>query len=755
MLHLKRSQFEAVCYRDAKRRIRVWRRVACFAAAFVLAFVSCGTAQAQEGNSPQRRGAQPKGDVVISRNIEYARVGEKRLLLDIAVPKNVQRPPLVVWVHGGGWRKGSKGNGGRIRGLVAQGFAIASINYRLSGEAQFPAQIHDCKAAIRWLRAHAKKYGYDAKRIGAAGSSAGGHLVALLATSGGVAELEGEVGGNVDRSSRVQAVCDLWGPTDFLQLDAHAIPGGRLVHNAANSPEAQLIGGPIQENKEKVARANPITYVDHTDPPLLIIHGEQDAVVPVHQSELLVKACQRAGVPVQYHALAGEGHGAKGFPPEKMNALILAFFQKHLQVKPDNQAAAIRQAAGREFVDLFDGKTLAGWQPRRGRAKYEVQDGAIVGHTAKEGPNTFLCTTRDYANFELELEVRCDPGLNSGIQIRSHVYAVDTPQRSKPKRIRKAGETFGYQVEISANGNAGRIWDEGRDTKWHDAEPSDETKKAYRPGEWNRYRIVAVGNHIRTWINGVAIADIHDDNTDDANNAEGFIGLQVHRIRPDAGPFEVRWRNIRIRELSVHPGINKSFENVKPVDFVERFEKEGREIFDLRNQIVSACDITPGMTIADIGAGTGLFTRLLASATGEKGKVYAVDIAEEFVAHIEQTCRDLKLKNVQGVVCMQDNVMLPPQSIDLAFVSATYHHFEFPHQTLTSIRRALRPGGRLIVIDFRRQVGKSSPWILNHVRAGQSVVTREILAAGFKLAEEKELLKDQYFLIFQNKKVLP
>jgi hypothetical protein len=208
--------------------------------------------------------------------------------------------------------------------------------------------------------------------------------------------------------------------------------------------------------------------------------------------------------------------------------------------------SGVTLAAAGDWQNLFDGKTLNGWVVRSGQATYKVENGQIVGTTATEGANTFLCTKRDYANFELVLEVKCDPPLNSGIQVRSHALKKDTPQASNPKRIRPAGTVYGYQVEISANGNAGRIWDEARHTKWHDPEPSAEAKKAYKPGQWNLYRIVAQGEHIRTWVNGTPVADIND-----GEDAAGLIGLQVHRIKPGAGPYQVRWRNIRIRELPI------------------------------------------------------------------------------------------------------------------------------------------------------------------------------------------------------------
>jgi acetyl esterase/lipase len=231
-----------------------------------------------------------------------------------------------VWIHGGAWLGGSK-NGTPAMGQLRRGYAVASINYRLSQEAIFPAQIHDCKAAIRWLRAHAKEYNLDAKRIGVWGSSAGGHLVALVGTSGDVKELEGDEG-NLDQPSRVQAVCDWFGPTDFCQMAAHALPDSKLDHDAAGSPESKLIGGPIQENKDKVAKANPITYVSKDDPPFLIMHGDKDNLVPHHQGEILAEALRKAGVQVTFETVKGAGHGFGG--PEVMKR-VEDFFDKHLK----------------------------------------------------------------------------------------------------------------------------------------------------------------------------------------------------------------------------------------------------------------------------------------------------------------------------------------------------------------------------------------------------------------------------------------
>jgi predicted methyltransferase len=205
------------------------------------------------------------------------------------------------------------------------------------------------------------------------------------------------------------------------------------------------------------------------------------------------------------------------------------------------------------------------------------------------------------------------------------------------------------------------------------------------------------------------------------------------------------------QEKSVNPGVNKQFENNPKVEeFVGRFERDGRDAYDHRHDVVKAMGLAPGMVVADVGAGTGLFTRLFAPLVGPEGKVYAVDIAENFVRHIEERARAEGLRNVEGVVCTADSVMLPPHSIDLAFICDTYHHFEYPLKTMRSIHRALKPGGSVVLIDFHRIEGVSSEFVLGHVRAGQEVFTREILEAGFRQAEErKELLKESYFLRFE------
>lgn len=493
----------------------------------------------EKRNKNQRR-FRALENVTVHPDLKYATVDGHDLLLDLYIPKNVDQPPLLVWIHGGGWRKGSKqGNG--FRWAIEKGYSVASIDYRLTDVAIFPAQIHDCKAAVRWLRAHADKYKINTKKIGIGGSSAGGHLVALFGASNGDPRLEGKVGDHLDQSSSIHAVCDLYGPTDLTQMDKYAIPNAPFKHNAPNSPEAFLLGGPIMEKLDVAAQANPITYVDPKDPAFLILHGTKDPLVPWQQSHIFNAALIKNRVPVTFHLLNGARHGGKEFASPEARKTMESFLDLHIKgnsPKPEYD--------GDKNWMAFDTALFNDWEIKGGYATYHFEGNEIVGRTMEGSKNTFLSSKKEYSDFELNFEVKCDPELNSGVQIRSHTYEKDTPQPSRPKRIREKGEVFGYQVEIASNGNAGRIWDEGRHTRWHDeTEPSEKTKAAYKPGEWNSYRIVAKGNRIQTFINDTPVADITDD-----EDASGFIGFQVHSIKKGKGPYQVRWRSIKIRELN-------------------------------------------------------------------------------------------------------------------------------------------------------------------------------------------------------------
>lgn len=279
---------------------------------------------------------KPRAAAQTFRDLEYARVNNRPLRLDLYLPEGVAGPlPLIVWVHGGGWTSGNKNldaDGPQLR-QVARGYAVASLNYRLSQEAKFPAQIEDCKAAVRWLRAHAAQYNIDPGRIAAWGSSAGGHLAALLGTSAEVSELEGTVGGNLDYASRVQAVADWFGPADLLRMSADSLPFPCTVldHNSPLSPESLLVGCAIQSCPEKTERASPLHYVSGDEPPFLIMHGTDDCLVGPHQSQRLHDALVGAGRQATLKFVEGEGHGGSGFTNAENQKLLDDFFDRTLR----------------------------------------------------------------------------------------------------------------------------------------------------------------------------------------------------------------------------------------------------------------------------------------------------------------------------------------------------------------------------------------------------------------------------------------
>ncbi len=294
------------------------------AVVLILAGSLRGVAHSQEKDSERLR------PVRVMPDLSYADTDNPRQKLDLYLPARRvkdKRWPVVVYIHGGAWRSGNKSRGrGRVMPYVATGqFAGVSIGYRLTGEAIWPAQIHDCKAAIRWLKANASTYGLDPDRIGIIGSSAGGHLVAMLGTSGGVKELAGSVGRHEKFDSRVACVVDEYGPTAYRRMNDFP---GRIDHDAKNSPESLLVGGPIQERADQCRNASPLTWVTKDDPLFLIIHGTDDPLVPFNQSELLAARLKAAGVPFILQTMQNGGHG--GFRSEELQKRTRAFFEKHL-----------------------------------------------------------------------------------------------------------------------------------------------------------------------------------------------------------------------------------------------------------------------------------------------------------------------------------------------------------------------------------------------------------------------------------------
>jgi acetyl esterase/lipase len=275
--------------------------------------------------------AEPEAGVKSELGIPYVENGHKRQVLDLYVPDgSSDKPwPLVIWIHGGAWLGGSRALP-PVMFLAHDGFALARIDYRFSQDAIWPAQIFDCKAAVRFLRANAAKYHLDADHFGVGGDSAGGHLAAMLGTSGDVKELEGDLG-NPGVSSRVQAVLDWFGPTDLSQIVQQSGPKSRLKHDGPNSPEARLLGGPVSEKAELARSANPITYVDQNDPPFLIMHGDVDRIVPHEQSVILAKALIDAGVEVTMKTIHGADHEGRQFRSAENQRLIEDFFSQKLK----------------------------------------------------------------------------------------------------------------------------------------------------------------------------------------------------------------------------------------------------------------------------------------------------------------------------------------------------------------------------------------------------------------------------------------
>lgn len=313
-------------------------------AVLLLAACSSSTAPAplptvaETGLAPTATPEEPGPTAAASewKDLFYAAVSPAQAL-DLYLPAGNGPFPVLIYVHGGGFRQGDKNlpaQRGILDALRDRGYAVASLNYRLSGEAKFPAAIQDVKTAVRWLRTHAQAYHLDPDRFGAWGDSAGANLVALLGTSCGTPELEGTELGNPDQSSCVQAVVDFYGPIDFVQMDDEFKGTDCPInHDRPNSAESQFIGAPIQESKTLVQKANPISYVSPDDPPFLIQHGTKDCTVPPQQSQLLYDALLPAIGPenVTLTYLDGADHGDRQFVSPANLQVVLDFLDKYLR----------------------------------------------------------------------------------------------------------------------------------------------------------------------------------------------------------------------------------------------------------------------------------------------------------------------------------------------------------------------------------------------------------------------------------------
>ena len=255
----------------------------------------------------------------VLRDLPYKQVDDIELKLDLYLPDQRARVPVVLWASGGGWKQMGKDDCARLAAWLAdEGLAVAAIEYRVSGQARFPAQIRDCKSAVRWLRANAALYGFDGRHIGAWGDSAGGHLVQLLGSTAGVAEFE-EPTIDPDRGSEVQAVCAFYGPSDLTDL-----PNSRV-------PLQQLLGRDPADDHERATWASPLYYVNEDSAPHLLAHGDADRSVPISHSYRLLHRLQQCGVPASLYVRKGIGHDANAFyGHEPLRQRISAFFAYHL-----------------------------------------------------------------------------------------------------------------------------------------------------------------------------------------------------------------------------------------------------------------------------------------------------------------------------------------------------------------------------------------------------------------------------------------
>ncbi|MGE3820284.1 MAG: family 16 glycoside hydrolase [Isosphaeraceae bacterium] len=424
--------------------------------------------------------------------------------------KATDRRPAVVFFFGGGWTSG------KVEQFLTQaehfarrGMVAARADYRVkSRHGVTPDRcIEDAKRAVRWLRSQAATLGVDPNRIVAAGGSAGGHIAACTALTDG-----------------------LDAPDEDASVSSR--PNALLLYN----PVLRFDGVPslmarIGDDEALGKRISPTIHVSRHTPPSLLLYGTADRLY--EQGQEVQRRAWEVGAATETVTAEGQGHGFFNRSPWRENTTDRAdaFLTRLGYLEPP----------GGGWIDLFDGETLDGWAVRGGNASYKVEDGAIVGTTVEGSPNTFLCKG-DFQDFVLEVDVKCDPRLNSGVQIRSHVYSPENPD---PAGKRAPGVVYGPQCEIALreSGTAGRFYDEGRRGKWL-CELAPETAKVFKDDDWNHYRIVARGDRYRSWVNGVACSDFTDD-----LDASGFIGLQVHGIAKGTGPFEVRWRNVHLRPL--------------------------------------------------------------------------------------------------------------------------------------------------------------------------------------------------------------
>ena len=366
-------------------------------------------------------------------NLDYVGSGNSKQSLDLYIPSWLTKPaPLIIYIHGGGWKGGSKGNAmGFCDTLFAHGYIVADINYRLSGDSIFPAQIYDCKAAVRWLKVHAAQYNIDTNKIAVTGSSAGGHLASLLGTSGGVDSLEDFGLSSITATSKVHAVIPFYGPSDFLQMDLH-IPftppdscTNPLIHDTPSSPEAKLLGCQISLCPERVRKANPVTYIDAADPPFKIYHGTFDCSVPPHQSILLDSALKAAEVFSSLSLLEHVGHGFR--PNSEQKQEMLEFLNTHLTGRPTSVSSKnnipLAFELEQNYPNPFNPTTVIGYQlPVTGNVTLKIYD--LLGREI----TTLVNETKEAGSYEVKFDAK---QLSSGV----YFYQLKTSSSVITKKL--------------------------------------------------------------------------------------------------------------------------------------------------------------------------------------------------------------------------------------------------------------------------------------------------------------------------------
>jgi acetyl esterase/lipase len=496
--------------------------------------VASTSAWAQAGRSTTSR--------AVYRDVEYKRkeTTGRPLTLDVYHPEGDAPEagwPTVVWIHGGAWQAGDKHLG--LPYVLPAGIAVVSIRYRLSGEAQWPAQIEDCKAAVRFLRAHAATYKIDPSRLAVSGASAGGHLAAMIGTAGN--DKTYDVGDHLDHSSAVLAVVDLFGPTNFLAMIGQP---SQIDHAAANVPEALLLGGPIESVPDKVKLADPLYYIDQRTPPFLILHGEKDDIVPVNQSEILHAALQQNKIFSEYLKIVDAGHGGPAFETPEIRTRVIEFLKEHLVAPTESSETTAEpwellfpmngRPVGWRVTEWSDvGKDVAGHD-------WEITDG-----TLRSGDNrgTWLVSEAVYDNFELQFEIKLTERGNSGVALRS-------PSAGDPAfdGLEFQVADFRYNTSATESELTGGLY--------RAVAPS---AQVYKPTEWNQVTIRIDGSKFQATLNDQVIQDI--DLNDFDQPVLRHDGTQANSIkdRPTSGHIgfqhlsregRVEIRAARIRKLS-------------------------------------------------------------------------------------------------------------------------------------------------------------------------------------------------------------